>query len=120
VPLTEDGDARTRLRSVLSRRCEIAERHLEVLEALDASARDAIFHGDDGMTRPEFVEPLRRLLADGAAEGTLATTDPVEDATLLYNLVSHTYRHLRTGHGWAAARAREAVLRIAMAGIEAR
>jgi AcrR family transcriptional regulator len=120
LPLADDGDAATRLRHVLERKCDLAERHLEVLEAMDAAARDAAFHDDDGMTRPEFVEPLRRLLADGVADGTLASADPVEDATLLYNLVGHTYRHLRTGHGWAPARAREAVLRIAFDGITAR
>ena len=31
-------------------------------------------------------------------------------ATVLYNLVSHTYRHLRRGHGWPADRARKSVL----------
>jgi AcrR family transcriptional regulator len=120
VPLVEDGDARSRLRAVLDRRCRLAERHLEVLEAMDAAARDAIFHGADGLTRPEFVEPLRRLLVDGAADGSLASADPDEDATLLYNLVGHTYRHLRTGHGWPPDRVREAVLRIALDGISAR
>jgi AcrR family transcriptional regulator len=119
-PLAEEGDAASRLHKVLERRCALAERHLEVLEAMDAAARDAAFHGDNGLTRPEFVEPLRRLLADGAADGSLASRDPVEDATLLYNLVGHTYRHLRTGHGWSARRAREAVLRIAFDGIVAR
>jgi AcrR family transcriptional regulator len=120
VPLTADGDAATRLRQVLERCCELTERHLVVLELMSAAARDSAFHDEDGLTRSEFVEPLRRLLADGIADGTLASADPVEDATLLYNLVGHTYRHLRTGHGWAPARAREAVLRIAFDGITAR
>jgi AcrR family transcriptional regulator len=120
IPLTEDGDARSRLRAVLERRIDLAERHLPVLEAMDAAARNAIFHSDDGMTRPEFVAPLQRLLTDGAADGTLASEDPEEDATLLYNLVGHTYRHMRTGHGWSPERARDAVLRIAMDGIVAR
>jgi AcrR family transcriptional regulator len=120
IPLTEDGDPASRLRAVLDRRCRLAERHLPVLEALDVAARDAIFHGDNGMTRPEFTAPLQRLLADGAADGSLVSADPEEDATLLYNLVGHTYRHMRTGHGWSPDRAREAVLRIAMEGIVAR
>lgn len=120
VPLAEDGDAATRLRRVLERRCELAERHLAVIELMDARSRDAAFHGPDGLTRAEFVDPLRRLLADGEAEGSLRSDDPAEDATLLYNLVGHTYRHLRTGHGWTPARAREAVLRIAFDGIRAR
>lgn len=120
VPLAGAGDAATRLRQVLERCCELSERHLEVLEAMSAVARDATFHGEDGLTRPEFVEPLRRLLVDGVADGTLVSDDPEEDATLLYNLVRHTYRHLRAGHGWSPRRAREGVLRIAFGGIAAR
>lgn len=119
-PMTEDGSAADRLKAVLERRCEIAERHLDVVEAMDIATRNAAFHGPDGLTRPEFVEPLRRLLIDGQADGSLQTDDPDEDATLLYNLVGHTYRHLRTGHGWSPKRARDAVLRIAFDGIRAR
>jgi AcrR family transcriptional regulator len=115
--LTADGDAATRLRLALEAECAVTEQHMEVLEALDAAARDEIFHGDDGLTRAQFVEPLRRLLADGAQDGTLRSADPAEDATVLFNLVGPTYRHLRTGHGWSASRAREAVVRIALDGV---
>ncbi len=118
--LTADGDAATRLRLALDGECRVVEEHLEVLEALDATARDVLYHGDDGLTRPTFVEPLRRLLTDGGVDGTLSSADPAEDATVLFNLVGHTYRHLRAGHGWAPDRAREAVLRIALDGVAAR
>ena len=119
-PMTAKGSAAVRLRAVLERCCEIAERHLDVVEAMDIAARNAAFHGPDGLTRPEFVEPLRRLLVDGQADGSLRSVDIDEDATLLYNLVGHTYRHMRTGHGWSPQRAREGVLRIAFDGIRAR
>ena len=119
-PMTGKGSAAVRLRAVLERGCEIAERHLDVVEAMDIAARNAAFHGPDGLTRPEFVEPLRRLLVDGQADGSLHSVDVEEDATLLYNLVGHTYRHMRTGHGWSPQRAREGVLRIAFDGIRAR
>jgi len=119
-PMAGDGSAAMRLRAVLERCCEIAERHLDVVEAMDIAARNAAFHGADGLTRPEFVEPLRRLLVDGEADGSLHSEDPDEDATLLYNLVGHTYRHMRSGHGWPPQRARDAVLRIAFEGIQAR
>jgi len=66
------------------------------------------------------VAPLERLLLDGAADGTLATVDATETATILYNSVGHTYRHLRIGHGWTPERAREGVLRLAMEGLNAR
>jgi AcrR family transcriptional regulator len=72
------------------------------------------------LTRHAFTEPIRRLLQDGAADGSLADEDPEETATLLLNLVSWTYRHLRRGHGWAAERARDGVLRIALDGVAAR
>jgi AcrR family transcriptional regulator len=118
--LTAEGDGATRLRLALEAECAVAEDHLEVLEAMDAAARDELFHGADGLTRAEFVEPLRRLLSDGVHDGTLRSEDPAEDATVLFNLVGHTYRHLRAGHGWAPGRAREAVLRIALDGVRAR
>lgn len=119
-PLTAEGDAVTRLRSALEAECAVAEEYLEVLEAMDAGARDGLFHGDDGLTRPEFAEPLHRLLIDGVLDGTLHSADPAEDATVLFNLVGRTYRHLRAGHGWDPARAREAVLRVALEGVRAR
>jgi hypothetical protein len=59
-------------------------------------------------------------LQDGAADGSLADEDPEETATLLLNLVSWTYRHLRRGHGWEPERARDGVLRIALDGVAAR
>ena len=118
--LTAEGDAATRLRLALDVECRVVEDHAEVLELMDAAARDALYHGEDGLTRPSFVEPLRRLLTDGAQDGTLRTADPAEDATVLFNLVGHTYRHLRSGHGWAPDRAREAVVRIALDGVAAR
>lgn len=118
--LTAEGDAAHRLRLALEAECAVADEYLEVLEAMDAAARDDLYHGEDGLTRPAFVEPLRRLLADGLSDGTLSSADPAEDATVLFNLVGHTYRHLRTGHGWTADRAREAVLRIALDGVRPR
>ena len=118
--LTAQGDAATRLRLALEAECTVTEEHLEVLEALDAAARDELFHDEQGLTRAEFVEPLRRLLADGAQDGTLRSADPQEDATVLFNLTGRTYRHLRTGHGWPPRRARDGVLRIVLDGVLAR
>ena len=39
---------------------------------------------------------------------------------MLFNLVGHTYRHLRTGHGWSAKRTRRAVIDMALHGVVAR
>ena len=68
-----------------------------------------------------MTEPVERLLRDGAADGSLqAVDDPAETATVLFNLVGWTYRHLRRGHGWEPERARRGVLTIALDGLAAR
>lgn len=120
--LVAKGTARERLRMALELQCELTERNLATLEALSAPARDAIFHetGPAALTRNVFVEPLERLLLDGAADGSLARVDAQETATVLFNTVAHTYRHLRSGHGWSPARARDGVLRLVMDGLIAR
>jgi AcrR family transcriptional regulator len=120
--LTARGSGRERLEQALAGYCEAVEANLEVLVALAEADHNAIFHEDGprGLTRPAFTEPIRRLLQDGAADGSLVAADPEETATLLLNLVSWTYRHLRRGHGWAPDRARDGVLRIALDGIASR
>jgi AcrR family transcriptional regulator len=121
--LVAPGTARERMELALVMQCELAERNLVTLAALSSPARDAIFHepGPGALTRQVFVEPLQRLLVDGAADGTLApVADPRETATVLFNTVAHTYRHLRSGHGWSARRARDGVLRLVMDGLAAR
>lgn len=112
--LTGSGTARERLLAALTAICELAEENLSLLIALDAQANAAVFHesGDEEvLTRDEFTEPLERLLRDGAADGTIRTTpDPLETATVLFNLVGWTYIHLRSGHHWQPARARDATI----------
>jgi AcrR family transcriptional regulator len=71
------------------------------------------------LTRSVFTEPVERLLRDGIADGSLKLTDPVESATVLFNLVSWTYRHLRSGHGWPPERARRGLLSVALDGVAA-
>jgi AcrR family transcriptional regulator len=117
--LTAAGTAHQRIEMALVALCEAAEENLELLIALRAQA-DALFHEsaeDDALTRGVFTEPLERLLRDGAAEESLRAVDPVETATVLFNLVGWTYVHLRTGHRWGPTRARDATLDIALNGI---
>ena len=126
--LTAPGSARERLEQALAALCDMCDANLGLLAALGESARSGIFH-EDGEAAPEapgvltrsvFTEPVERLLRDGAADGSLrAVEDPVETATVLYNLVSHTYRHLRRGHGWPPERARRGVLELALDGVAA-
>lgn len=117
--LMAKGSARERLRRALELQCGVVEQNLEVLTAVSTVARDAIYHDQDGsgLTRSVFTEPLERLLLDGRADGSLAPVDPAETATILFNLVAHTYSHLRTGHGWTEERACAGVVRVAIDGV---
>jgi AcrR family transcriptional regulator len=120
--LTARGSGRERLEQALAGYCGAVEANIEVLVALAEADHNAIFHdeGPRGLSRPGFTEPIRRLLEDGVADGSLVASDLDETATLVLNLVGWTYRHLRRGHGWSAERARDGVLRIALDGVAAR
>jgi AcrR family transcriptional regulator len=119
--LTAPGTPLERLELALSSLCDVVDRNLELLDALGHAERDAVFHEDPkpALTKAVFTEPVRRLLADGAADGSLRVPDPEEAATVLFNLVGHTYRHLRIGHGWGPDRARAAVIDLALHGVVA-
>lgn len=116
--LTAPGSGRQRLELALSALCDSAEQNLELLVALRSQA-DAIFHEqrEQPLTRSVFTEPLERLLRDGAADGSLRKVDPVETATVLFNLVGWTYVHLRTGHHWPPKRARGGTIDLALNGL---
>lgn len=116
--LTGSGSARERLEQALAALCATAEAELAVLLALRAQ-RDAIFHDESPQgTRAVFVEPLARLLRDGAVDGSLrAVADPDTAATVLFNQVGGTYLHLRGDHGWEAPRCRDTLLELTMQGV---
>ena len=111
-----------RLELALDSLCGVADANLGLLDALGNAERDVVFHEQSkpALTREVFTEPVRRLLEDGVADGSLTVEDPEETATVLFNLVGHTYRHLRVGHGWSPQRTREAVLGLALRGVVAR
>ena len=116
--LTAPGSARRRLERALAALCESAEENLALLVTLGAQ-RDRVFHEDDdeALTRTVFTEPIERLLRDGQGDGSLRECEPVETATVLFNLVGWTYIHLRTGHGWGPHRAQRATLDVAVHGV---
>lgn len=120
--LTAPGTAFERLELALTQLCGLTDRNSELMNALGHAERDAVFHErtKPALTKRVFTEPVQRLLADGAADGSLEVADPEETATVLFNLVGHTYRHLRTVHGWSAKRARRGVLDLALRGVVAR
>jgi AcrR family transcriptional regulator len=117
--LTGPGTGRERLERALGAECAVAEENMELLGALAESERTAVFHqGEGGLTRAVFIEPLARLLSDGAGDGSLRPVeDPAEVATVLFNTVGFAYRHLRTGHGWTPERARDGVLGLVLEGV---
>lgn len=117
--LTGGGTGGQRLEQALEALCESAEKHMALLVALRAQS-DGIFHQEqeeEAMTRTVFTEPLEKLLREGIADGSVRDVDPLEYATVLFNVVGWTYIHLRTGHGWKRDRARRATLDAALNGI---
>ena len=119
--LVAKGSGAARLRRALELQCDVTERNLSLLVALSDSSRDEIYHEREprsaGLTRKVFVEPLERLLLDGAIDGSLAAVDVEPTATVLFNAVGHTYAHLRRGHGWSAERARDGIVQLVMEGV---
>jgi AcrR family transcriptional regulator len=120
--LTGDGTGRERLEATLRAYCGATERHLELFEIVSDSLGDTVYHeeGDDVLTRGEFTDPIRRLLLDGATDGTLReVADVDETATVVYNTVGWIYQHLRRGHGWTPDRASRAVVSLVVDGLAA-
>ncbi len=122
--LTAPGTGAERLAMALDAICATADDHLALLAGLFAEP-DSPFHepGDreDGRETDDlFVGPLARLLRDGALDGSLTPVpDPEETAAVVFNLVGWGYIHLRHAQGWPAARARPAVVRFALAAVDA-
>jgi len=118
--LTGPEVASERLGAALEALCTLAEENLHLLLALDPVANASVFHetsNEDALTRNEFTEPLERILRDGATDGTLREVDPIETATVLFNLVGWTYVHLRSGHRWPPPRARDGTLSVVLPGL---
>lgn len=113
------GTGRERLETALAAACEVAEGSLALIGALGDQAHNAMFReeGPRALTRDVYTAPLQRLLLDGMADGSLKRIDAAETATVLFNLVAFTYRHLRQGHGWPPEQARRAVVAVALDGV---
>jgi AcrR family transcriptional regulator len=126
--LTSSDTAATRLERALAATCEVADRYSKLLVGL-YSDDGGIFHDADRAepsgrasavpTREVFVEPLARMLRDGARDGSLACDDPDVTATVLFNQVGWTFLALRHGQRWEAERAKDVVVASAMASVTA-
>lgn len=124
--MTSSAPAADRLQSALEQTCDVADRYSKLLVGLFADD-GGIFHDIDTATPSErpgaiatrrpFVEPLARLLRDGAQDGTLHSEDPDLTATVLFNQVGWTYLALRHGQRWPAPAAKSAVVTSAMASV---
>lgn len=123
--LTGTGPARDRLVQALEATFAVADRHLPVLAGLFA-ADAGVFHAEADVTgalptADPFVAPFVKILADGAADGTLAAQpDPAEAAAVLFNAAGWGYVQLRHSQRWPAERARDGVLTLVMAGLAQR
>jgi AcrR family transcriptional regulator len=123
--LTAAGSARERLGAALRAICAVDERYLGVLDALSGGGLDPVFHEPGGagapvLTRAAFTAGLRRLLEDGAQDGSIRVADPGETATLLFNAVGHTYGHMRRGHRWPPELACERIVALVLDGLPRR
>ncbi|MEV0644525.1 TetR/AcrR family transcriptional regulator [Phytomonospora sp. NPDC050363] len=115
--LTADGTGRDRLRAALEALCEVADRHLPLLSAVDTAFHDAEPE-DKGGSPAGFVGPLTRLIRDGMADGSLAEQeDPETAGDLVFNTVCWPYVHLRRHHGWAPGKARTPLLDLVVGGM---
>lgn len=120
--LAHDGTARERLRLAIDATLAVADGHLALLAGMFTDD-DAVFHdgaGDEGPlpTADEFVAPFRRLLLDGAADGTLRPVDDAtETATVLFNALGWTYVQLRWTQRWPSSRARAGVVDLLIEGL---
>ena len=112
---------RERLRLALEAACDVDERYLALLDELGDRRRNAIFHEEgDGpvLTRAPFTDALRRILEDGAREGTLDPgPDPDADRDAAVQRGGCTYRHMRAGHRWPPEQARGAVVDLLVRGV---
>lgn len=127
--MTGAGTAAQRLEQALRATCSVADRHAKLLIGLYADD-GGIFHDVDAAepdehaaaiaTRAVFIEPIARLLRDGAQDGTLDCDDPDVTATVLFNQVGWTYLALAEGQRWAAARATDTVVSNALACVVSR
>lgn len=113
------GTGLERLRRALLAVCEVTERHLPFLRALDEETDQRLFHerAAEVRSREAYVSPFEQVLEEGMLDGSIRRVEVRETSTLLVNAVDRTYRHLRIAHGWPPARARDSLLDLLARGV---
>ena len=114
--LTSSAPAAERLDAALMELCSTCERHSGVMTAMFGLPARKLPGQPGRTTSLEFVEPFAKLLADGRADGSLVTDEPLRDATLIANAVAWTYLHMRRAHGWNELVSARQVVSMATAG----
>ncbi|WP_328690340.1 TetR/AcrR family transcriptional regulator [Streptomyces phaeochromogenes] len=120
--MTAHGSGADRLQRAMRAACAVVEEHLRLLAGL-STVPDPVFHLGESdragrSTRDVYVAPLRRLLQDGQADGSVQRhLDAEETATLLFNVITRTYLHMRAGHGWPPDRAADSLLDLITPGL---
>lgn len=114
--LTSEGSGADRLRRSLEALCELIDRHLPLL-----LATDEVFHQPpEPGAHPDYLSPFVQFLREGEADGSLRPPAELgETADVLFNAVAWPYVHLRGRHGWEAARARAAIVDLALSWVVA-
>ena len=109
--LTSEGSGADRLRRSLEALCELIDRHLPLL-----LATDEVFHQPpEPGGHPDYLSPFVQFLREGEADGSLRPpAELVETADVLFNAVAWPYVHLRGRHAWEPARARAALVDLAL------
>jgi AcrR family transcriptional regulator len=105
--MTDTAPAATRLVAALGILCDVCERHRGVMMAMYGKPARPLPGRPGRTTSLEFIDPFERILRDGDLDGSLTTSDPRRDATLIANTVAWTYLHMRFAHGWERDVARE-------------
>ena len=116
--LTATAPAAERLRAALEAVCDTADSHLPLLAGMFLAGGE-VFHkpGPGALLTDVFAEPFERILADGAADGTLHVVPGELTATVLFNTAGWGYIHLRASHHWDPATARSHVIDLALHGL---
>jgi AcrR family transcriptional regulator len=112
--LTAADSPDLRIERAMRALCEVADRHLAVLQA-----DDELFHLASSRRPGNFVEPFEKILREGAADGSIprGSDDAAELAVTLFNVVVWPYVHMRTRHGWPAGRSADDVVGLALRGV---
>lgn len=115
--LTGPGSAANRMEAALGAPCQAADQHLTLLVSLYPHPHSPFHEEVDGAALVQ--EPFAERSSDSSvtASPTARCVHAGADATLLFNLVSWTYVHLRHAHHWPPEEASTRVVSLVLGGV---